>query len=273
MSLWWRDRVRIIVAPDAVRLARISSAREGRVETVPVVQAAAKVYDSNANIIDALRQASQSAGVRKADAEVLLSSHLVRFLLMPWSKDLATDDEREAYARLEFEAIHGERARQWRIAMGDQIAGASALACAIDDAFLREMRDALAAAQMRVVSVAPHFASVFNRYRAKLSAKQCGFAFVESARVTIGWLQRGAWQAVSAPRISESLAQVLASELRQARTLGHISQDSSRMYVAFGEAHIALPQAIDGWEVVTLQAGRTSAAPDSLGRTVTLSEV
>lgn len=251
MSPSWRERVRIVLAPGSVGLTRFRRGlRPAAAQTtsIPVVSAG-----SWEDTVAALDEALTEPRWRKAEAEVLLSSHFVRVHLLPWSESLATDGERLAYARAELDAVHGERVRDWTLVLDDAPVGQATPVVAIDTALLEAVRTKCREASLKLRSLRPHFAAAQADQRARLRARSCGFAFVEPGRLTLALFESGACRWLANPRVGVALSEALAAELRQAEALGAVT-GNGRLHVTFAGAREALPGRVGGWEIVLLQA-------------------
>jgi hypothetical protein len=121
--------------------------------------------------------------------EVVLSNHLVRYALLPWSPALTTDDEWMAYARHVFDSTYGADAAGWRIRVCDGGRGKARVACATDAALL----DAIAAVE-RVASIQPHLMAAFNARRGEFGADPGWFVLHEPGRLTLGLVAGGEWK-------------------------------------------------------------------------------
>ena len=121
--------------------------------------------------------------------EVVLSNHLLRYAVLPWSAALASEDEWMAYARHVFAATYGAEAAGWRIRICDGGRGKSRVACAADAALL----DAIAAVE-RVVSIEPHLVAAFNARRDEFGNEPGWFVLHEPGRLTLALLAEGEWK-------------------------------------------------------------------------------
>lgn len=258
MSPSWRERVRIVLAPGSVELTRLRRGLRPGVAhktTVPV-ESGSSWEDAMAVLESALTEPRW----RKAEAEVLLSSHFVRLHLLPWSESLATDAERLAHARADLEAVHGERVRDWTLVLDDAPVGYAAPLCAIDTALLDAVRTKCQAASLKVQSIRAQFAAALDEHRARLRGRTCGFAFCEAGRLTLALHESGACRWLANPRVGVALSEALAAEIRQAEALGSVS-GNGRLHVAFAGARQALPGRIAGWEVVAPDAATSPVGP------------
>ena len=263
MSLLWRDSVRVRLAPDALRIERRrrglrSDAGEAFEEQVPHASDDAPGWTA---AVDALERCLQSPRLRGADLEVGLSGAFARWLLLPWSAALATDAERLAYAALEFEAVHGERARGWRIRLSDGRPGEPSPACAIDEGLAARLEALALATGGRLVSARPAFSTALDRHRHALTAPGAAFAYIEPGRCTIAAFERARWRHLDAGRVSGRVSEALGARLARVDALGVCPDAPRRVHVVFDGLVEALPARLGGWDVVTPGDATGTAGP------------
>lgn len=133
---------------------------------------------------DKLRQVPGDARL-----EVILSNHLLRYAVLPWSAALGSDDEWMAYARHVFGATYGAEAAGWRLRICEGGKGKSRIACAADESLL----DSIAAIE-RVESIQPHLMAAFNARRGEFDKEPGWFVLHESGRLTLGLIADGEWK-------------------------------------------------------------------------------
>lgn len=286
MSPWWRERVVIDLAPGRVVLRRWSRGIKPRVlehsgyevehaaaTSTATTPAAAANWQSALDLLD---RALTEARWRKGEAHIRLSSHCLRLHLLPFSAALATDDERLAFARMELEAVHGERVSDWTLILDDAPAGAATPVCAVDTAILEVLRTACTRAALTVGSIRPAFAVALEEQgrqgRGRARAARHGFAFAEGGRVTLALYEGGICRWLANPRVGSSLAETLGAELQQAQVLGSVS-GAGRLQIAFAEQRAGLPARIGGWDIGVAEAGPAEragkrAAPSGLAPVV-----
>lgn len=245
MSPSWRERVQVTLAPTGVELTRY-----GRGFRPASIASAAVRAEPGETAADLFARALADTRWHRADAQVVLSGHLVRYEMLPWSAALATDADRLAYARLEFAAVHGDKAQSWELALADAPAGEPAPVCAIDAALIASLKATCVSATLSLVSVTPRFVSEFDRLRQHIARGPGGFALVESGRLTLGLFDQGRWRALSNPRFEGQVAAALAAELTQAQALGTVGGDGARLHVVFAGTPDVLPSKLAGWDVM-----------------------
>jgi hypothetical protein len=215
VSLSWRERVRIALSPHQVAMVRFSRGLGPRVadrKTTPCAEA--KGHENWAGAVEVLRDLLLHPNVGKGDATLILSSHFVRYVVLPWSGELVTEAEELEFARTRFIQVFGQSARDWTIAMSPAPAGASRLCAAVDQALIGAATGAVAASGLRLLSVQPALMAQFNEWRRRIGAD--GWLVVaEQGRLLVAWLSAGQWRSVRVRPLnnaSVSLAQVLEQE-------------------------------------------------------------
>lgn len=263
MSPWWRDSVRIDLAPGRVGLTRFGRGFKPRLleQSNHALEAPSPGWEASRDLLD---RALAESRWRKGVAHVRLSSHFLRLHLLPFSAALATDTERLALARMELEAVHGERVHDWTLILDDAPVGAPAPVCAVDSALLEALRAACARAALEVGSMRPAFAVALDQQRGRTRAPRYGFAFAEHGRVTLALYEGPVCRWLSNPRVGSALGETLGAELQQAQMLGGIGE-GGRLQVVFADQREGLPARIGGWELAVAEPGEPGARAFAVG--------
>ena len=215
MSLSWRERVRIALSPHQVAMVRFSRGLGARVmdrKSMPCAEA--KGHENWAGAVEVLRDLLLHPNVGRGDATLILSSHFVRYVVLPWSGELVTEAEELEFARTRFLQVFGQSARDWTIAMSPAPAGASRLCAAVDQALIGAATGAVAASGLRLLSVQPALMAQFNEWRRRIGADGW-LVIAEQGRLLVAWLSAGQWRSVRVRPLNDasvSLAQVLEQE-------------------------------------------------------------
>jgi hypothetical protein len=127
---------------------------------------------------------------RKADLDVVLSSHLARFVLMPWTADVSEVDA-AAYARHQFNAIYGSAADAWTVCMGVAHPRRPRVAAATERALVDELSAQVAPYDMRLHSLCPLLAALVDALPAKDPALSGWVALVEPGCVHVACIDTG----------------------------------------------------------------------------------
>lgn len=215
MSRSWPEFIQIALAPYRVTLLR---RRRGsrRIHT----RAALPVPDSTWQAaLETLARALPPLG-RGSLAEGVISSHWVRYALLPWSPAIVSSLELSAYAREHFVAVHGERARQWMVSATFQGFGRPSLASALDTPFHTDLVQVLQTRGIRLNRLVPHLSAAWRFCRRRLPAG-AWLVLPEPGRVTLALadargLARLTSQGVANGVCFESIAALIEREERLA---------------------------------------------------------
>ena len=124
-----------------------------------------------------------------ARLDVVLSNHLVRYAVLPWSAELSSEDEWIAYARHVFGSTYGTEAAGWHFRICDGGRGKARVACAADAVLL----DSIAAVE-RVASIQPHLMAAYNARRREFRSEPGWFVLHEPGRLTLGLIVDAEWK-------------------------------------------------------------------------------
>jgi len=215
VSLSWRDAFVAVIAPERVVLVR----RPRGWRQAPVLQGEAPCTARTAQAAaDALRSLLARPETGHGPLTLLVSSHFVQFLLVPWRAELGAPAELAAFATVCLEETFGEAGgRTLRTAR--ERAPSARIAAALDNGFLASLRAAVAASRMKLVSVQPYAAAVFNRSRRALPRRNFMFVVAEPGRSCVLLAGEGGWRSLrnaagrTAPR---ELAQLVEREAQLA---------------------------------------------------------
>lgn len=189
--MWFADRQHLHVALLERQLVIARGRRSADAVDVIELAPAAAATPAWQPAVDALRDWLAREGQKPADLTVRLSTHLVRWQLLPWQDQLARPQERQAYARLRLRATFGAAADGWRVASAPAAPGQAWPACAVDEALIAALQALPGGGRLR--SVAPYFASAFDHWRGRLGRGSAWFGAVEPGALTLGLLQQGHW--------------------------------------------------------------------------------
>lgn len=132
-----------------------------------------------------------------ARVTLVLSNHLVRYALVPWSEALSGEAEEAAYLRHHFVRIYGERAKGWSFRASP---GSPRLCTAIDTPLLVALRSAFAQKRAKLVSVQPGLMWLFNRAHRSVPSSGAWIVRADADRVCVALYAAARWQAVQNTR-------------------------------------------------------------------------
>lgn len=201
--------------------------------------------------VAALGAALQSAQWQGAAVQLVLSSHFVRYALIPWHADLAGQAERQAFLRHSFLLHYGDAASSWDLRMSDAGIHQQSLASGTEQALLHELQHSFSHAGVTLESICPHLMVAVNHSRPWLS-DDCWLVVVESGRACVALLHKGQWLSVK----SFALAADDAPASIQPQT--HTIADTLSAFVQ-REAILCAVDAAD-WPLVVYWPGCTDKA-------------
>ena len=212
MSRLFPDTVHIGIYADKVVLARAR-----RFSAEPALHRLVQPATPGAAALDTLDAALKDSRWHGADAQVLVSSALVRYAVVPASPHLISIADEVALARLKFQQIHGGAGEDLEVRLGNLLSGKGQIAAAFERAFLDRLRASLAAARLRVRSIEPLLARTFNRFRGTIAAGDFWFAHAEPGLLMLACVREGNWTELAGSPLQGPLALALPAQLREAK--------------------------------------------------------
>ena len=173
--------------------------------------------------VEALERFLAEHAASAAALDVVVSNHFVRYVLLPWNAQVASEEEMRNCAAAMFEDIHGDLASGWEVTVSAERAGAPRLAAAIDGALLAAVRGAVRPTRWGLASIQPYLMAAYNRVARPHTGSDFVFMLLEAERACIVAAQAGKWCHVStaaAPAPEQALAQLLAREVQLADLQG-----------------------------------------------------
>lgn len=229
----WRDRVRISLSPTQVEVLRYSRGwRPTQVEhkVIPCHETAERAETSRpawAPAVETLREFLVNAHPRRASADVILSNLYVRYVLVPWSAALVTEQEQLAFARARFVKMYGEAAQGWMLRLSSSVAGSDRVAAGVEGALLESLTMLLHKSPFALTSIQPQLMAWFNAAR-KTIGPDAWLAVAEPGRILLGLVRGGRWMTLrSRPLNSETVA--LGELLEQERLMSGIEQGGEKI--------------------------------------------
>jgi hypothetical protein len=228
----WRERITITLSPHQVTLARYSRGLRPAVrqrETLTCIERDAREDWQPAPALHAVRAWLNRPVLEAADADLVLSNHFVRYLLIPWEPGLVTQKEELAYARARFLKVFGDTAKHWALKLSRPKPDATGVACAVERTLLEALTTAIANSALRLRSIEPSLMAAFNA-RSRAPSGDAWLALAEPGRLLLGLLHAGEWQSLrSRPLDGETLA--LAAIIEQERRLIGVKSTNEKIYL------------------------------------------
>lgn len=193
----WRDLYRIVLHPDQISLVRV---RKGRFSKAEAVSAVAEIPVSTLpiwrGVLDHLEEFIAGIRSAKADVEIVLSNHFVRYAVVPWSSEVTGDAETQAMTRICFEEVYGDRVAEWELCLGDAGYGETRLASAMDRELMQGLSEVIGRTSLRVVSIQPYLMTAFNHCRKLMQDDNYLFMLDEPGRLCLVQVRDRQWSQI-----------------------------------------------------------------------------
>lgn len=197
MSPSWRERLLVSLEPGAVHAARLAGGMRARVterRSAPADEShGAEPWEG---ALEALRAVLGGWEGLAGDASVVLCNCLVRYAVVPQAVAAGDAEEQVALARHHFARVHGERARDWNVRVGDW-----GLASAVDQPLIEALKAAFAGRPgLRLRSIQPYLMAAYNAARSRLPREGAWLVLPDSDRTCVALLAGRQWAGVSVSR-------------------------------------------------------------------------
>jgi hypothetical protein len=186
---------------------------------------------------DFLETLSHVLGARKGhQLSIVLADSFVKYMLLPWSAALKNDDQWLALARHRLATVYGAQAAEWDVKLTATAPKGARLACAIERKLVASLAERSVAAHTDLVSVQPFLVAAYNQVRDRAGAGSCWLVVEEPGRLTLAYLQRGAWIAVRSRRVDPTWRVVLPEIIERESACLALNETCTRVIVCAQEA-------------------------------------
>jgi hypothetical protein len=223
-----RQEVWIYLQPHGVTIVRMTgwprrrvlARRSIKIAAQPSLAAKASFHDAWRPAVAVLGEVLRDTGWQLAAPRIVLSSHFVRYCLIPWHAGLTTRSEFDAYLRHCFLMAYGETAREWDIRCSPAGFGRPALASGVSIALLEALRLELEQVQMTPGEISPNLMVAVNETMEYLGKEKQGssswFVSVEAGRICLAMFHNGEWRSLvntaAEPQVAEQLSAMIQRE-------------------------------------------------------------
>src|SRR5262245_14765937 len=157
-------------------------------------------------------------------------------MLLPFNAALKTDDQWLALARHRLATVYGAQSAEWEVKLTATAPRGARLACAIERKLVEALAERSVAARTDLVSVQPFLVAAYNRLRDRAGAGSCWLVVEEPGRLTLAYLQKGAWMAVRSRRVDAHWRKVLPEIIERESACLALSETCTRVIVCAQEA-------------------------------------
>jgi hypothetical protein len=238
VSLSWLDRYVAVLCPERVALVRRAAWRK---EWTLHSQAPCAGPGAQ-HAVEALRDLLAQAKVGGGELTLLLSSHFVQYLLVPWSAQVTGPAELAAFAGVCFDETFGSDGGPRVLKTARERAPSARIAAAVDTALLQSLRATAAASRLRLVSIQPYLTAAFDRLRGALARRDFVFVLAEPTRCCVLVATGGRWRSLRNAAAHARPRELANLVEREAQLAGLADEGMPAVFVhAAGHADLQLP--------------------------------
>ena len=169
---------------------------------------------------------------RGARVVAIVSSYRARYLLLPWSTNLSSENDWKAYAQHRFSEIFGPQAGDWDFRVSPSRRGAARLACGIERLLLDALRRKAAESGALLVSVRPALMDAFNAQRRAFRRAPGWLVAADQGRLTLALIVQGVWELVRVRNVGPAWRDELPAILRREELLAKRDAAVERVVLA-----------------------------------------
>jgi hypothetical protein len=176
---------------------------------------------------------------------IVLADCWVRYVVVPWSAEVASADERLAHARQLLASTYGDAVSGWTVRLSDAPPHCARVACTAPTELLDAVRDLCAKHKAKLASLQPQLIAAHENWRHCLPASGAWFVTVGDGTLAAARLTASGWDRVHSVRIGNDWAR----DLNRLQTFGRLASVNPEE----GKVYVDAPQA---WREVAGPAGR-----------------
>jgi hypothetical protein len=250
-----RDELGVALFPDRLIIARVGGGWSRRIKHKEIISLAPAAPDAPKwqPALAALAGKVQAGALAGADVTLVLSSHFVHYVLVPWSELLSSDEEQLAFARSRFVRVHGNAANGWSLRLSQAEPRQPRLACGTEEALIDALNELMSPIGNRYLSLQPHLMASFNRWRDRLSARAGWFVVAEPGLLCLALLQDEQWQSVRTIKVGADWSTELPGVLAREQCLADSQTDCDQVLVFAPDFPEAVVPEAGNWNIENLQ--------------------
>lgn len=210
MSRLSPERLIVTLAPGQLSARRVEGRRQAQLLDQHAIAVAASGPAPWTGVFASLELLLDDPAWSKREINIVLSSHFVRYVILPPGKRLGEREEM-ALARLVFRNLYGNLANDWTLRISPS-GGQARVASGIPNACLAELQ-AACEGRGTLVSIQPMLMTVYNRIREEIDEDSGILALVEAGRITLATLADGQWQSIASRAAEGSELPALLDEI------------------------------------------------------------
>ena len=249
----WRDKIRFVLCRNRLIILHLQGGRRPRIlakQTFPC--------DSSESgwqpVLALLKSALAGTQWKKADAQVVLSNHFVRFLVLPWNEARLSDAEKMALVQHRFDEVYGAGEESWEYRLNEGAFGTPSMASAIPAELLSQLKELFTTTPLRLKSVQPYLMTAFNACRRELGKEEGWFVLAERDTFCVGLLQGGHWSSIRLRRVVTDWYEEALQLLEREALLAPQGNNFNKVFVYAPEIAGAASVKRGPWQIQRLES-------------------
>ena len=255
----WPDfssqKIWLALSVDGIAIVRQSRGFNKRVLSQQYIQA----LDIHANrgnlalwqgLINQLDEYLSNTVLKKnTQVNVVLSSELVRYLMVPTQQIVMSDAEKITYTQALFTSVYGAAANDWHIKYHPAAPDQTTIGVAVDKALLTALNQLAAKYQLKLNSVQPYLMTALNGL-SRPTARIIGhLALLENTKLLLVHLQKGSCQQIQVSPCNHDWQAVLHNMLNRELLMNEYLDEADKdLFIYAPTQKSASLQAFNGWK-------------------------
>ncbi|PCJ31866.1 MAG: hypothetical protein COA90_04985 [Gammaproteobacteria bacterium] len=212
-----RDELQVFIQPHRIELLRLKGVRGLRPQWVDAKTISFKremstltLPDDWPRVIKQLSLELKEDRWQASTASVVLSSHFMRYAVVPWMSEISTTDEWQAYLNHHFVMAYGDVVKSWNLHMDEPQYKNTTFASAMPNTLHTALNDTFSKAKLPLTTIQPYFIQAVNQLIEDHTTISNGWLIViENEHLTMSLIEEGEWCMVkSVPLAANIEAQI-----------------------------------------------------------------
>ena len=226
MTWFKHDELRVFIQPQAIALWRFKGVRGFKPQLAQhnIVQLSniGNTPDDWQFVVEQLQTLLKDDKWQAVAAKVMISSHFMRYAVIPWNSEITSADERQAYLNHHFVLALGDAVKSWDMRMDAPKYRQSALASAMPSSLQLALVDVFAQANMRLRAVHPYLMQAANQALEAFKTEGSGWlTVVENQRLCVALMVDSSWRMVRNLPLETDIATQIETMIKREQMLSN----------------------------------------------------
>lgn len=158
----WRKPVTVVIAPEGVVL------NSGTI-FAPEVDSKTAITSKPSSWLGVLAELEKNAvKIGSEKIRFIVSNHYVRYAILPWRKDIFSQQDWQSLAENNLRALHGNVVDNWKLSVAMQGYGKPLVISAIDQLLFTQLEEVAKLHKWTIEAIEPALMTALNHYRHKI---------------------------------------------------------------------------------------------------------